>query len=239
MSVFPRVTDHSSPTLTEPPRLISAAIHLAIPFTAWAWIQGGYGSSFLAAIGQTAVPLSAERTNLYLALSTYYSVRWAFGMMTLSTVLTYGNAVQIGCLHIIVHNLLMHTLAMVSPGVPAALNWVDYLGAGIAIFAGVLQHGAEAQRWLFKRNPANRGKLHTVGLFGQAQFINHTGHVLRDISDALLGRSLVMLVFAGMVGNLLVSKVVPETQTHMRNKYGDKYAVYIKQTPSLYIPGVW
>lgn len=55
-----------------------------------------------------------------------------------------------------------------------------------------------SQRYLFKTQPANKEKLHTGGLFAYARFINHTGHVLYDVANALLSRS-VLHVFPPLI----------------------------------------
>ena len=115
----------------------------------------------------------------------------------------------------------------------------DYIAASLMVLAGILQHGAEAQRWWFKQNPANKGQLHTTGLFGYARYINHTGHVLFDWSICLIVPNKIFVMFFASIVYFLWFKVTPETVAHMKSKYGSKYKDYAKKTPSLFIPGVY
>ncbi|MEM1367532.1 MAG: hypothetical protein AAGG02_05825 [Cyanobacteria bacterium P01_H01_bin.15] len=121
---------------------------------------------------------------------------------------------------------------------PYALDIADYIAAFNCIFCGNLQHGLEAQRYLWKRS--NLGKLYSGGLFGRARLINHTGHTLRDASALLFAPAnlcfwLLQLPFPFM--RLL--KVMNEGVIHLRQKYGKDHEDYQRKAPCLLIPGIY
>ncbi|MEM9219211.1 MAG: hypothetical protein AAGD25_33370 [Cyanobacteria bacterium P01_F01_bin.150] len=115
---------------------------------------------------------------------------------------------------------------------------VDYIAAFGCILGEVLQHASEAQRYFWKHS--NPGKLYTGGLFVRARFINHTGHILRDMSAFLFAPTnlffwLLQLLFPFQ----RLPKVTDEAIIHLRQKYGKDYKDYEKKVPWLLIPGIY
>ena len=168
MSVFTRNQSMAVKRGVEAPRLVAAALHLTIPLLTAQLTFGGVAQTYLSQVAEVT-PLSQDRMMLLWYLDVYYSVRWAFGMLTQSAVFGFGMGIQTYFVHLILNQSLFITVSILAPGVPAELTTLDWVGAGMAIVAGVLQHGSETQRWLYKRDPRNAGKLHTTGLFGLAQ----------------------------------------------------------------------
>jgi hypothetical protein len=86
----------------------------------------------------------------------------------------------------------------------------------------------------------HHGLYACAGLFGYARFINHTGHVLRDVGAALLARSYTLMAFTALSSYNLLGPVTQGTIVHLKAKYGAaQYAAYEKKTPALFLPGVY
>lgn len=240
-SAFGRKADHTGVPALDAPRIVGGLGHILIIPLSYFWIYGGLGEQFVDLIGLPSQPLGADRARLLFALDCYYAVRWAFGIVTMNSTLDLGTSFGVTTVHALLHCLLYSTMGMwADSSVPVDLTNVDYLGAAMVLVAGVLQHGAELQRYLFKRDPHNKGKLHTSGLFAYARFINHTGHTMRDVGAMCLART---WLFSGvsLVGasyQLLVVSMF-DTIKHMKKKYGKQYDAYEKQTPYLLVPGVY
>lgn len=246
ISPFTRSKEHRSGAPGwELARVIGAVGHLLIPPLMYKVMYDGWWRSFFAMTSWSGelVDLSPERKTLYMVLCTFYCVRWSFGMMTMLGTVDMAT----GAVLPVVGGLVVHTLTYVlgsmgafwSPVSSYHLTPRDYVAGSWMVLAGILQHGAEAQRWWFKRNPAHKGQLHTSGLFGYARFINHTGHVLNDWAICLFVPNIGLMIFFAWVIYQLWYLVTPETVAHMKSKYGSKYDDYVKKTPSLFIPGIY
>jgi protein-S-isoprenylcysteine O-methyltransferase Ste14 len=221
-------------------RVVATVMHLSIPFVMYSALYNGMVFDWLSQY-MSLEKLSEERKTLYMVLDIFYSVRWAIGVLVMQGDLTLPIAIFIPMKHLffdecgyIVGSMLVNSWSFRA----GPLTRWDYCCALLMIVAGILQHGSEIQRWFFKRDPQNKGKIHTDGLFHYARGINHTGHILRDIGHVLLSPNLCVLLFA-MADYDLSCKIVPETQEHMKQKYGEQWEKYERQTPFIFIPGVY
>ena len=78
-----------------------------------------------------------------------------------------------------------------------------------------------------------------IGLFGLARYINHTGHILQEVAVAIATRSLVWGAMVVFIIQFICFQLTPETEVHMKKKYGEKFEQYVKLTPYKFVPGVW
>jgi steroid 5-alpha reductase family enzyme len=236
-TVFLRNSKHVAPPGFEIQRVLSALIHLAIPLFTYQIMYNDLGTELLSKV-TTVTELSPERKSLYLFLNVFYAIRWASGMLTMNTQVSLGVGLFVAITHLLLHETSFIIFSMGFYGAPYDLTIRDYIAVGLMVLAGILQHGSEAQRWMFKLDPNNKGKLHTSGLFGMARGINHTGHILRDFGSCLLAPSPFLVLYLIADYDLAFS-VFPATVKHTKNKYGKQYDAYAKQTPRLFIPGVY
>ena len=169
-------------------RLVAALLHLSIPVLMYQFLWHDFGHDALSRLTPIS-DLSADRKRLYIILDVYYSVRWAIGMMIMQGDLTMSIGIFVSAKHLlfdecgyILGSSLVHSWGYRS----GPLTTFDYICAGLMFLAGILQHGSELQRWRFKLDPQNKGKIHTGGLFSFARGINHTGHMLRDLAHVML-----------------------------------------------------
>ena len=63
--------------------------------------------------------------------------------------------------------------------------------------------------------------------------------MMHNASSAVLAHSWGLVALYAMVNYQLVCLATPETMAHLKNKYGEKHDAYAKQTPHLFIPGVY
>ena len=188
------------------------------------------------------VELSPERKQLYTLLCSYYGVRWFLGIMTMMSSVDMAGGITLPILHLLGHEATYIVGSMGgywSTPAPYHLTTRDYVAASTMVLAGILQHGAELQRWWFKRDPSHKGQLHTSGLFRYARFVNHTGHIMRDLAVPLFVPNTGFWVFYLFGLYHLWFMITPETIDHMKTKYGSKYEDYAKKTPSLFLPGIF
>lgn len=106
------------------------------------------------------------------------------------------------------------------------------------VIAGLRQHGSEARRYFWKW--ANLGRLYNGGLFRYARFINHTGHLLRDVCALLFGPANLFFWYCNFSFLLTrLQKVMREGVVHLWSQYGDSYVEYERRVPWLLIPRVY
>ncbi|MEM1074982.1 MAG: hypothetical protein AAGI36_11025 [Pseudomonadota bacterium] len=231
---FQRNDEHYMPGI-ETGRVIAAVLHLLWPFLTCLLMFRGYYESFLSQFFAVN-HLSPERMMLCLGLDIFYGVRSAFGCMTMqSRSLIYWCIGFLRIFKFILHQVSYRVFSIIAfPGFLKTSPELDSID-DIAAAGGIVQHGSEAQHYCWKRK--NLGKLHTRGFFAWARFINHTGHMLRDVSALLFAPAnlffwLLQLPFPFT----RLQIVMKEGVTHMRKKYGKGYE---KKVPSLLVPGVY
>mmetsp|Transcript_29453 Transcript_29453/g.64881 ORF Transcript_29453/g.64881 Transcript_29453/m.64881 type:complete len:249 (+) Transcript_29453:198-944(+) len=248
MSTWERQKTHTGPVLFTAPKITGALIHLSIPFAVNYLLKIDAGCRFAHAVGDmlgqefNVKPVGGDRIPFYTLLSAIYAGRWMLGMFTANGggPMPWAGTMAAAILHLIVLQVVPFVfLSVTRGGLPDELNQWDYVAATLSVLAGILQHGSELQRLLFKLDPSNKGQVHMSGLFYYARFINITGHFLQEVSMALATRSVVLALFCGMIANYLFFQLAVETDQHMREKYREKYERYCQQTPYKFIPFVW
>lgn len=183
---LPRNPTHELHDPFETPRLVFAFLHLSIPVAFVPWVGGG-AAQVISFMGLTAIPMESGRALALTSLSALYGLRWALvALINTRRWESSGTAIMTSIVHGLIHQILPALITCTGQHASTKLTSLDKSAVALAVFAGILQQGSELQRFVFRRDPANRGKLFRGGLFAYAQFINHTGHILGDLANALL-----------------------------------------------------
>lgn len=122
------------------------------------------------------------------------------------------------------------------------LNFWNYLGAGIWLIGWLIESVADAQKFIFRKNPANDGKFIQHGLWGMVQHPNYLGEMLcwigvfTVVAPVLQGWHWIAVVSPLWIIILLAFiSGIPLLQKKSAEKYGhlDAYKKYITNTPLL------
>ncbi|KAJ4181592.1 hypothetical protein NW759_017174 [Fusarium solani] len=114
------------------------------------------------------------------------------------------------------------------------------VGAGLYLTGILIEFVSELQRTLFKKNPANKGKPYSGGLFALARHINYGGYTI--------WRSAYAFTAAGWPWGLVVfsfffydfaSRGVPVLDQYLSDRYGEEWKSIKTQVPCRLIPGVY
>ncbi len=114
----------------------------------------------------------------------------------------------------------------------------DYAAVGLYFLGSWLNTEAELERFLFKRDPTNRDRLFTGGLFHYAMHINYLGEVLLFTGFALLtGVAWSLLIPAAMLAGFVFVHI-PALDRHLATRYGDDFVAWAQDTHRL-IPFIY
>lgn len=166
------------------------------PLCQYAILARGYGSSLITTLGGDVLPqgpalvtgsaldvgLSPARTAL-LSMSVIAMLKQNIHATSIMQErLTPTFAAQVGLFNLTFDsvNSLLYTCAQTSASNNGQIFPQTPFLIGSALFAtGIaIELGSEVQRLLFKRDPANKGKVYQGGLFGLSRHINYFGYTL-------------------------------------------------------------
>ncbi len=93
---------------------------------------------------------------------------------------------------------------------------------------------SEIQRKNFKKDPNNKGKLYTLGLFKLARHINYFGDICWVVGWAIITHN----IWSGLIPIALtlgfIFFFIPELSSYLEKKYGEEYMNWKNNTKSLF-----
>jgi len=111
---------------------------------------------------------------------------------------------------------------------------LDYAGILLFIFGSYINTYSELQRKRFKKDPDNKGKLYTLGLFRFARHINYFGDICWVIGWAIITHN----IWSGLIPIALtlgfIFFFIPELSSYLDKKYKEEYADWKNKTKSLF-----
>ena len=97
---------------------------------------------------------------------------------------------------------------------------------------------SEYLRYIWKRNPKNKGHIYKYGLFKYSMHINYFGDVLLFSGLSILtGRYWTLIIPIGMLLNFMIF-IIPGLDNYLSQKYGDEFTEY-SQTTKKIIPYIY
>lgn len=118
------------------------------------------------------------------------------------------------------------------------IGLIDYIATGIFFLGSVLNTGSEWQRHQFKRDPLNKGKLYTGGLFKYSMHMNFFGDLLWVTGYALITRNWYSALIVLFLLCFFVFYNVPKLDAYLSDKYGNAFKEYAANTKKL-IPYIY
>ena len=118
------------------------------------------------------------------------------------------------------------------------VGWKEALGFVVFLGGTWVNVHSELQRHLWKADPANAGRLFTLGLWQRARHINYFGEIASFAGLALFC-GVYNLWIAVAMGVGMGGFSVPELDFYLERKYPDEWAAYVEAVPFHMVPGVW
>ncbi len=113
------------------------------------------------------------------------------------------------------------------------LNWVDLLGIILFLLGISLHLASEWQRFSFKKQPQNKGKLLTSGFWSLSRHINYFADVVWVSGYALVSRNPWSALIVGLLICFFYCFNIPEQEKYLAQKYGSEFAEYKSKVKAL------
>ncbi|OQO13960.1 hypothetical protein B0A48_00835 [Cryoendolithus antarcticus] len=120
------------------------------------------------------------------------------------------------------------------PQSPLIVGSILY-ATGIAV-----ELGSEVQRAVWKKDPANKGKVYEGGLFALSRHVNYLGYTMWRGGYALAAGGWVWgAITAGFFAYDFTQRGIPVLQHYLEEKYGAQYDHYKQAVPYKLLPYVY
>ena len=224
--------DEHSPSITV--KVLLCASILGGGFVSMA-ISSGYSELMIDLFRYEKDPGNIYRTILMASCSLIYFIRFTICMFIfLKRKISWFEGSLVSFLF-----FMMFYLFGISAGSQSQpIGLIDIAGVLLFLSGSYINTMADYQRFTWKRNIENKGRLYTKGLFEYSVHINYFGDSLSYVGLALITLEPVCLfVSIGIIVNFLVLQI-PMLDAHLRNNYGKEFEKYTKQTKR-FIPYVY
>ena len=115
---------------------------------------------------------------------------------------------------------------------------LEYVAAFLYLSGSWVNTYSEYTRYIWKKNPANKGRLYKEGLFRYSMHINYFGDVVLFTGFALITYSFSLLIIPLAMALNFVFFIIPRLDEYLALKYGEEFMEYSTKTKKL-IPWVY
>ena len=134
--------------------------------------------------------------------------------------------------------LMFYTFVISAGSHPEPIGPIDIAGIAMFLIGSYLNTLADYQRFVWKRQIENKGRLYTSGLFKYSMHINYFGDAIAYFGLALITYNIVCLCISmGMVVYFIAFEI-PRLDEHLNKKYGNEFAEY-SQVTKKFVPFVY
>jgi protein-S-isoprenylcysteine O-methyltransferase Ste14 len=119
-----------------------------------------------------------------------------------------------------------------------AIDKVDIIGIAVFLIGSFLNTTAEVLRNQWKRQPENKGKIYTGGLFTYSMHINYFGDVLWVSAYAILTRNIFSISIPIFIFCFFAFYNIPKLDKYLHRHYGQGFEEYARKTKK-FIPFIY
>lgn len=123
-------------------------------------------------------------------------------------------------------------------GSNAPVGIIDYAGIAIFLFGSYLNSFSEYQRYIWKKDPGNKGKIYTEKLFSRSMHINYFGDLLWVIGYSLGTHNVYSFWIPVLLFLFFAFYNIPKLDTYLAEKYKDQFQNYKIKTKK-FIPYIY
>ncbi|KAK5735349.1 hypothetical protein LTR17_008201 [Elasticomyces elasticus] len=235
-------------------------LRAADPFLQWQILGNGLGSGLIKQLGGTPLPKGPSLVtntflDTYVGLSPYRSILWAMSVgsmvkqnfhltVVMQEEMPPSGGVMVGVFNAVMNSL--NSLFFITAQTSASVNGEHFPQTPLIVGSAMYTTGlfiewySEVQRHMFKKDPANKGKVFKGGLFGLSRHINYFGYTVWRAGYALAAGG---WVWGAAIGALhtydFTQRGIPSLQGYLQQKYGEEYQAYEQAVPYKFVPFIW
>lgn len=113
------------------------------------------------------------------------------------------------------------------------IDLFDFLAIILFIIGCTLNSLSEIQRNKWKKNPENKGKIYTEGLFKYSRHINYFGDVLWAAAYSIVTKNFYSIIIPIFLFCFFAFYNAPKLDKYLKSKYGKSYDAYAEKTKML------
>lgn len=117
------------------------------------------------------------------------------------------------------------------------LFW-DITGFVLFCIGSFINSLSDYQRFAWKKQDENHGKIYTYGLFHHAMHINYFGDSIMFVGFAIVTQNLMSFIPVVFIILNLIFLQIPQLDDHLKNKYGTDFLEYKRKTKK-FIPFIY
>jgi steroid 5-alpha reductase family enzyme len=121
---------------------------------------------------------------------------------------------------------------------PDSIGIIDIFGIFLFLFGSCINVLADYQRFSWKKNLENKGRLYTSGLFKYSMHINYFGDAIAYLGLALITYNIVCLCISLGMLVYFIRFEIPNLDEHLSKKYKHEFAEYSKATKK-FVPFIY
>jgi steroid 5-alpha reductase family enzyme len=121
---------------------------------------------------------------------------------------------------------------------PDSIGIIDIFGISLFLFGSCVNTLADYQRFSWKRNTENKGRLYTLGLFKYSMHINYFGDAIAYFGLALITYNIGCLGISMFMFAYFIGCEIPILDEHLKKKYKNEFTEYAKVTKR-FIPFIY
>lgn len=138
----------------------------------------------------------------------------------------------------IVMSIILYVLIHTGKANPGIFSIIGLIGIFLYVSGSFINTHSELLRYIWKRNPENKGHIYKYGLFRYSMHINYFGDVLLFTGLSILtGTYWTLIIPLGMLLNFAIF-IIPNMDNYLSQKYRDEFTEYAKTTKKL-IPYIY
>jgi len=143
-----------------------------------------------------------------------------------------------GCLTSFLFFMLFYLFGVSAGSHTEPIGLIDTAGILLFLAGSYINTMADYQRFTWKKNIENKGRLYTKGLFKYSMHINYFGDSISYFGLAMITlESVCIFVSIGIIVNFIVLQI-PMLDRHLGNKYGNEFKEYAKRSKK-FVPFIY
>jgi len=223
-----------SETSPAPKIALVGSVALWVLFSWWFLLHDGL-TQLGAHFGHPLLYGDLLRRDCLVAAFSIYCIRLYFTtFLFLKRGMTWGGAITIS-----LWVLFIFMTMSIGGGIHAApFGPVAILGILLFLFGSWINSYSEYQRYAWKQNPDNKGKLYTQGLFRFSRHPNYLGDVILFSGMSLIAGAWFTAAIPAIMLAGFVFTNIPMLDSHLHDHYGAAFDDYAKRTSKL-IPYIY